>query len=124
VKESENATNGEVFRTVQFRREPRETIRPAPRAIPASDPNHDERIQVEAIAVVVHVRVFTICSRRSRPLSPPPLPRLKESLHRRPFLGLDREQPLQLIGRKVTLNSLANEIRNVFGGIASSSTDS
>jgi hypothetical protein len=36
------------------------------RAHPAPDPHHDKRIVGEAIAVIVHARVFAICSLGSR----------------------------------------------------------
>jgi hypothetical protein len=63
----------------------------------------------EAIVAVGHGgTVHFLFSRVKTPS--PPLRSLKESLHRRPFLGLNREQPLQLIGRKVAFNGLANEI--------------
>ena len=41
---------------------------------------------------------------------PPLLPRLEESLHRPPFLLLDRQQPLQIVGRKMALDPLAHEV--------------
>ena len=52
-----------------FCREPRQPIRAASRTDAASDADHDERIEDEAVAVV-HSLMFVVCPSSSSPISP------------------------------------------------------